>query len=56
MYRATDHLSDRELYTDLWTDSLGKENPTMLPNANGAWHILTFGGDEDHQLYLKYYA
>ena len=54
----TDHLSDRELYTHLWTDSLREETPMMPPNANGAWHIEMRGGwsEEDTQLYLKYYA
>ncbi len=54
----TDHLSDRELFTHLWTDSLREETPMMPPNANGAWHIALLGGcsEEDNQLYLKYYA
>lgn len=54
----TDHLSDRELYTHLWTDSLREETPMMAANANGAWHIQMLGGcsDEDNQLNLKYYA
>jgi hypothetical protein len=54
----TDHLSDRELYTHLWTDSLREETKAMQMAANGAWHIQILGScsDEDNQLYLKYYA
>jgi hypothetical protein len=54
----TDHLSDRELYSHLWTDSL-REDTKMLPqDADSAWHIqlLSSGSEEDNQLYLKYYA
>lgn len=54
----TNHLSDRELYTHLWTDSLRKESNVIPPGSNGAWHIQILGGGsaEDTQLYLKYYA
>ena len=54
----TDHLSDRELYTHLWTDSLREETKAMQMAANGAWHIQILGGcsEEDNLLYLKYYA
>jgi hypothetical protein len=54
----TDHLSDRELYTHLWTDSLREETPAMPLAANYACHIqlLSGGSDEDNHLYLKYYA
>jgi len=54
----TDHLSDRELYTHLWTHSLREETKAMALTANGAWHIQILGGcsDEDNHLYLKYYA
>ncbi|HET9183349.1 MAG TPA: hypothetical protein VFP59_14535 [Candidatus Angelobacter sp.] len=54
----TDHLSDRELYTHLWTDSLREETKAMALAAGGAWHIQILGGcsEEDNQLYLKYYA
>ena len=54
----TDHLSDRELYTHLWTDSLREETKALSPDSDSAWHIqmLGSGSDEDNQLYLKYYA
>lgn len=54
----TDHLSDRELYTYLWTDAL-REDAKLFPlTANSAHHIqlLSSGSDEDNHLYLKYYA
>ena len=54
----TDHLSDRELYTHLWTDSLREETKAYSLAANSAWHIqmLGSGSEEDNLLYLKYYA
>jgi len=54
----TDHLSDRELYTHLWTDSLREETKALPPVASAAWHIQILGGcsEEDNRLYLKYYA
>jgi len=54
----TDHLSDRELYTHLWTDSLREETKALPLAANSACHIqlLSGGSDEDNLLYLKYYA
>jgi len=54
----TNHLSDRELYRHLWTDSLREETKALPPVANSAWHIqiLGSGSEEDNRLYLKYYA
>jgi hypothetical protein len=54
----TDHLSDRELYTHLWTDSLREETKALPMAANSAYHLqmLGSGSEEDNLLYLKYYA
>lgn len=54
----TDHLSDRELYTHLWTESLREETKAVPLAADSAWHIQILGGcsEEDNLLYLKYYA
>lgn len=54
----TDHLSDRELYTHLWTNSLREETKALPLAANSAYHIQLLGScsEEDMLLYLKYYA
>ena len=54
----TDHLSDRELYTELWTNSLREETKAIALGPDSAYHIqlLSGGSDEDNHLYLKYYA
>jgi len=54
----TDHLSDRELYAELWSDMLREEVKAMPPDPDGAWHLSPLGGcsDEDIQLDMKYYA
>jgi len=54
----TDHLSDRELYTELWSDMLREEIKAMPPDPDGAWHLSPLGGcsEEDIQLDMKYYA
>ncbi len=54
----TDHLSDRELYTYLWSDALRQETKALAMTANSAYHIQPLGGcsEEDMQLILKYYA
>jgi hypothetical protein len=53
----TDHLSDRELYTWLWSNALREETPD-LSQLGGAWHMSPIGGgtDEDVAIFLKYYA
>ncbi len=54
----TDHLSDRELYTHLWNESLREETKALGLHPGSAWHIQPLGGcsEEDMVLYLKYYA
>jgi hypothetical protein len=54
----TDHLSDRELYTLLWGDTLREPVKNMPLDESSAWHIdlLGGGGEEDTRLYMKYYA
>ena len=54
----TDHLSDRELYTELWSDLLREETKDIMLDQDSACHyqLLSGGSDEDTQLYLKYFA
>ena len=54
----TDHLSDRELYTLLWSDMLHEETKAVTLDEDSACHMSPLGGcsEEDAQLYLKYYA
>ena len=54
----TDHLSDRELYTLLWSDMLREETKAVTLDEDSACHMSPLGGcsEEDIQLYLKYYA
>ena len=54
----TNHLSDQELYTALWTDVLREETMDFSFGENSAWHIDMLGsyGDDETFLYLKYYA
>jgi hypothetical protein len=55
---STDHLSDRELYTELVTEILREPMVLMPDNAAFACHIDMIGsGSEEHNnLYMKYYA
>ena len=54
----TDHLSDRELYTTLWSDELREETKDVLLDQDSACHyqLLSSGSEEDTYLYLKYFA
>jgi hypothetical protein len=53
----TDHLSDRELYTWLWSDGLREETPD-ISQLGAARHTspIGSGSDEDTMIFLKYYA
>jgi hypothetical protein len=51
----TDHLSDRELYTQLLRELLREEMPALDVDKSSAWHINVLGYDKP-ELYLKYYA
>jgi hypothetical protein len=54
----TNHLSDRELYSQLWHEQL-REAALFLPeDPDTAWHIdfVGSGSEEDSLLYLTYYA
>ena len=54
----TDHLSDRELYADLWSDLLREFNVQMPMDEYSSCGIDILGGcsEEDMYLYHKYYA
>jgi hypothetical protein len=54
----TNHLSDRELYAELWSEILREPMVLMPANAAFACHIDMVGsGSEEHtRLYMKYYA
>jgi hypothetical protein len=54
----TDHLSDRELYHELWHRHLREERPNLPATPASAWHVSPLGGrsETDTQQYLKYYA
>jgi len=54
----TDHLSDRELYTELWTEILPEPAVLMPGDLSFGYHIDMVGsGSEEHtNLHMKYYA
>lgn len=55
---CTNHLSDRQLYEHLWSDSL-REPVMILPPGSG-WRchldMIGSGSDEDIDLMLRYYS
>ena len=57
-FSETDHLSDRELYTQILTDILDEEVKDLALDEDSACHIdlVGSGSEEDTFLYLKYYA
>jgi hypothetical protein len=54
----TDHLSDRQLYEHLWSETLHEAGPDLPPGSGWVSHIdiLGSGSEEDILLHLKYYA
>lgn len=55
---STNHLNDRELYTELSSDVLREETKAMVLDEYSAWHIdlIGSGSEEDIYLWMKYYA
>jgi hypothetical protein len=55
---STDHLSDRELYAELWRDALREPGVLLPDHLDYAVHIdlISSGSEEDNLRRLKYYA
>ena len=55
---STNHLSDRELYTSLWSEVLREGTVDMPFDQYSSWNIdlLGTGSEEDTYLLMKYYA
>ncbi len=54
----TDHLSDRELYVELWSETLKEEAVLPAEDSGFAYHLdlIGSGSAADTLIYLKYYA
>ena len=54
----TNHLSDRELYTYLYSDGL-QEEATLFPENPGYAYMIDLtgsGSEDDNEIYFRYYA
>jgi len=55
---STDHLSNRELYSELWNDHL--QEPTVVPGPLSDFNchidLAGSGSEEDIEVYLRFYA
>ena len=58
LLECTNHLSDRELYTQLWTHSLRVEVPVSDNDGDGDWHLdmVSTGSESNVRAWLMYYA
>jgi len=56
--QCTNHLSDRELYAELWGDLLREEVKAVPYDEYSAYHIdlIGSGSEENIHLWMKYYA
>ncbi len=54
----TDHLSDRELYMQLWSETLREEVVLPAEDSGFSYHLDLIGSGDvaDTLIYLKYYA
>lgn len=54
----TNHLNDRDLYIELWTNTLNEFTWDMSEAMNGAMHLdlCGSGSEEDTRIWLSYYA
>jgi hypothetical protein len=55
-FSGTDHLSDRELYVNLWGDTLREMTKIVEMDENSACHFDLMSTGEHTDLYLRYYA
>ena len=58
LLECTNHLSDRELYTQLWTHSLRVEVPVSDHEGDEDWHLdmVSTGSEQNVRAWLMYYA
>jgi hypothetical protein len=55
---STNHLSDRGLYTELWSEVLHEQTKAMVLDEYSAWHVdlIGSGSEGDIFLWMKHYA